>query len=46
MVRNVHINAGNGGSGYDVKIGSGLLGEVGALIKNVLNGDKTAIFTG
>lgn len=45
MVRNVHINAGNGGSGYDVKIGSGLLGEVGALIKNVLNGDKTAIFT-
>lgn len=45
MVRNIHINAGNGGSGYDVKIGSGLLAQAGTLVKEVLKADKTAIFT-
>ena len=35
-MRNVHINAGNGGSGYDVVIGSGLLSEAGKRIREVL----------
>ena len=44
-MRNVHINAGNGGSGYDVVIGSGLLSEAGKRIREVLKADRVALFT-
>lgn len=44
-MRNVHINAGNGGSGYDVVIGSGLLSESGKRIREVLKADRVALFT-
>ena len=44
-MRNVHINAGNGGSGYDVVIGSGLLSEAGTRIREVLKADRVALFT-
>ena len=44
-MRNVHINAGNGGSGYDVVIGSGLLSEAGKRIREVLKAERVALFT-
>lgn len=44
-MRNVHINAGNGGKGYDVVIGSGLLSESGERIRKILRADKVAMFT-
>ncbi len=44
-MRNVHINAGNGGKGYDVVIGSGLLSKAGARIREVLRADIIALFT-
>lgn len=40
-VRNIFVNA---GGGYDVKIGSGLLNDIGDMVKNILNADRLAIF--
>jgi len=44
-MRIVHVNAGNGGKGYDVKIGSGLLKESGSMIRKVLKADRVSLFT-
>ena len=44
-MKNVHINAGNGGKGYDVVIGSGLLSEAGTRIREVLRAYNVALFT-
>ncbi len=44
-MKNVHINAGNGGKGYDVVIGSSLLSEAGARIREVLRAYNVALFT-
>lgn len=44
-MKKVHINAGNGGKGYDVNIGSGLLKSAGQMIADVLKADRVSLFT-
>lgn len=43
-MKNVHINAGNGGNGYDVRIGSGLLAQSGRMIREAVRADRAAVF--